>query len=136
MSARSAIAVSAGRPMLVLMHSTDQPDVERIRATVLARASELLAQPNLLMAGGKRIVYCLECGRQARPGTFDVCTWWPFGCQTGPADPLPKLCWDCLSDDQRVDLVEVGCLTAATNTRYQRSDGCGLPGATPHGSSS
>jgi hypothetical protein len=104
----------------VLAHSVDEPPADRVRAAVLERAGEFLAEPNVIHDAGKSIVYCLACGRQARPGSDDVCTWWPFGCQTGPDDPLPRVCWACCTTEQRHELVTVGCTEAAIKVTPRR----------------
>lgn len=98
---------------LALVHCVAEPPTDRVRAAALERAGELLTQVNVINAAGERIVFCLECGRQARPDTDDVCAWWPFGCQTRADDPLPRVCWACCTTEQRHELVEVGCTEAA-----------------------
>jgi hypothetical protein len=68
-------------------------------------------------ADGKTV--CRACGTAAQLGTAEVCCWWPFGCTTRDDEPYPRLCWDCCSDDERIDLVDIaGCRPAVARIRY------------------
>ena len=63
---------------------------------------------------------CEGCHRRAERGSFEACTWWPKGCKTAWGDPRPRRCWDCCTEDQRTDLVDLGCHAAAARRRNAR----------------
>jgi hypothetical protein len=60
---------------------------------------------------------CTVCHEVYAWGTPAGCTMWPRGCRTVVGDPRPSVCWWCCDEDQRVDLVEAGCRTAAVHLR-------------------
>ena len=71
-------------------------------------------------AGILRMLECKGCGRRIERGSSDACTWWPKGCRTVWGDPKPQRCWDCCNQNQRLDLADAGCRTAATLLRTGR----------------
>lgn len=89
----------------------------RTLALVSDRRDMLLTRDNAVPLDGAPGVFCVECGLQARQATYEVCAWWPFGCQTRHDDPAPKLCWDCCDELERGDLSDAGCSTALARRR-------------------
>ena len=87
----------------------------RVAQLVSDRAAGLPSRSAVRPADGKTI--CRGCGTVAQLGTVEVCCWWPFGCQTRDNEPYPQRCWDCCGDDERCDLIDIGCLVAVTRVR-------------------
>lgn len=52
------------------------------------------------------------CRRTFAWGSVGACTMWPKGCQTTVGDPVPEVCWEDCTDQQRRELSEAGCPTA------------------------
>lgn len=64
---------------------------------------------------------CLRCHRCVDWQSYEVCCWWPNGCTaTATSEQLPEVCWDCCSEDERLDLVDAGCVRAIVELRSRR----------------
>ena len=64
---------------------------------------------------------CRRCGTSISWDDPSRCTWWPNGCTARQGElPRPTSCWDCLTEDERVDLVDAGCHEATLRARGWR----------------
>ncbi|MCO1657741.1 hypothetical protein [Pseudonocardia humida] len=58
-------------------------------------------------------IACVRCRARATWGSADLCLWWPSGCYARPGvGAVPSVCWSCSTEDERLDLVDLGCVRA------------------------
>lgn len=79
----------------------------------------MIAQVRTLRFEPGAPLHCTRCGFACEIGSIAACVMWPKGCRTMPGDRAPSVCWWCCTEDERVDLVDAGCHTAAMYLRYQ-----------------
>jgi hypothetical protein len=73
-------------------------------------------------ATDKPMLTCRVCGTTIERDSMAACAWGPRGCKTRPGDPPLDTCWTDLAPDDRVELVELGCRTAASRLRDERAE--------------